>query len=556
MNISFLTTVTHNRYLYFLIPCLKSILSTHPTASITVYYSKISVDRLATLRLSFPQVTYKPHDVENGSNLFVTISSKMRCFLKEAALLPEGHRLVFLDCDTLVIKPLLPFFQEDFTCAYTWKEDSYPLNTGVILSVVGRDLVDLLEMWCLYTEETFKSEKSQRVATKIGGGGDQYALLRILLGDNDLNNTPAIDKTVRERLFNGHHQVSINGRQIQLYGFRCEDLNETHCGAITERTHVIHYKAGWHKILLDGAQFHPNRPEKLCREMYQYWRTEASSAYRQVAESVLMSIKVEQKQKFSFTSKAMDWVERGILNSEMLAVSAIAENLGVSRIIESGRWGGHSTSILSHYFEGTSTRIESIDYSFGPASKACERRLKGRSNVRLFYGDAFKLLPWLLASFGKPTMLLLDGPKGKEAVLFVKRLFELFPHLIGAFIHDTYIGSVARSCIEEEFPIHAFTDNDDYVMSYADLDIGIPFKNFGSGKYCGNKLNNRKPLSYGPTLALLLPHVEKTRRNIFYNYLQKLSWAVDYYQSLGLSAIRGLKFKLINSRVINNMKVR
>jgi hypothetical protein len=36
---------------------------------------------------------------------------------------------------------------------------------------------------------------------------------------------------------------------------QCARLNEINSGPLREQTHVVHYKGGWQRILLDGRPF-------------------------------------------------------------------------------------------------------------------------------------------------------------------------------------------------------------------------------------------------------------------------------------------------------------
>jgi hypothetical protein len=196
--------------------------------------------------------------------------------------------------------------------------------------------------------------------------------------------------------------------------------------------------------------------------------------------------------------------ERGILNSELAAICGVAEVLKVRRIIESGRWLGHSTEILSEYFRGTPVKIESIDYMRTQIGVECEARLRNRPNVVLYYGDAFKVIPGIIVTSQAPALLLIDGPKGRAAVRLIQMLMDRYPQIVGAFLHDTYLGSEARAAVEETFPACAFTDHPAFVERFHSLDRSLPVGTFAPTKYSGDPLRSRQPLSYGPTLAFIL----------------------------------------------------
>jgi len=65
--------------------------------------------------------------------------------------------------------------------------------------------------------------------------------------------------------------VSIDGQVFLFKGVNCIELNEIRCTSITNKTHIIHYKAGWHPILFKRSAFTVNRPKDLCLEMFSYY---------------------------------------------------------------------------------------------------------------------------------------------------------------------------------------------------------------------------------------------------------------------------------------------
>jgi hypothetical protein len=250
--------------------------------------------------------------------------------------------------------------------------------------------------------------------------------------------------------------------------------------------------------------------------MWTYWKTWHARAELGRAEAMLLTVPEAVAEKLAGLKE--EWVPRGILRSEMAAVCGIAEALGVRRIVESGRWAGHSTAVLSSYFAGSAMVIESVDYWRTEVGVACERRLAGRPNVRLYYGDAFKLLPALIGRATEPVLLLLDGPKGARAVRLIRALMERCPHIVGACLHDAYVGSQARRAVEETFSAHAFSDLPGFVERFWHLDAGIPVADGHPGKCSGDPRRTRQPLSYGPTLALMLPPNRPGR-------VSRLDWA-------------------------------
>jgi hypothetical protein len=545
MKIHFLTTVTNNRFLGLLRPHLESALKHHPGSTATVIHHKITPDRLVGLTACFPEVEFLAQGLTAEETPEKTISGKIRWFLKAITSVADGTPVVLIDCDTLIVRPLDVFFETGFDLAYTWKEDGFALNTGVLLAHAGPKLESLLEHYCRLVEETFREPDKLEIARSRAGAVDQYSLMKIIHPDKEPLPWKEMPIKTRSDWYDGPHVVQIGADEIRLHGFNCIDLNETRSVPITERTHVIHYKSGWQKILLDGALFTAKRPQSECREMHDYWKAASLSAYHRLAENSLLSITPEQERKFR--SLNLDWVEHGILHSEMLAVCAAAERLGVKRIIESGRWLGQSTLWLSRYFEGAPVDIVSIDYFRNEIGRQCEKRLAGRRNVRLLYGDTLELLPGLIMEANTPALLLIDGPKGRTAAALIKRVMERCPNLVAAFLHDCYRGSEAREAVEEFFECRAYTDQKEFLRRYAALDAGLTLGEAGPNKYSG--IIEEDSLSYGPTLAMILPEDPQPRRRL--GVLELLSWKIRGRLAQACAYLRsmraGSKKKHLNS---------
>jgi len=546
MTLHFFTTVTTNRYLGFLRPHLGSVLKHHPDASVTVYFHQIDSARLAGLRLSFPTVSFIQQPIKDIENKERTISGRLRWYADAATCLPNNEPMVLIDCDTLVLKSLYHFFDKHFDFGYTWKEDDYIINGGVMLARSSRHFVNMIQHWCHQIEQIFRNPKELSLARARGGAPDQYALMKLLYPQT----APAPHQTItveeRAELYDGTRTIKLNGESLLVQGFNCTYLNETHCVPITEHTHVIHYKSGWHKILLDGSTFTHHRPENSCREMFDYWRSASAKAAQQAAESVLLSINNSQVEHYR--NLELDWTERGILHSEMLAVCAVAQNLGVHRIVESGRWLGQSTLALSRYFEGESVEILSVERGRTDVALACERRLASRTNLSLYYGDAFRLLPALILQSNKPTLLLVDGPKGPTAVELIHKLFDICPNIVGAFLHDSYMGSDARKAVIEQFAMCAFTDHPEFLNRYAYLDAGLSFIG-EEGKYNGNVIQTKANVSYGPTLSLMLPSDNQLLpHNALTDIIRRAKWKSIGLHERSIASLRGIKYQFIDKQ--------
>ena len=166
--------------------------------------------------------------------------------------------------------------------------------------------------------------------------------------------------------------------------------------------------------------------------------------------------------------------------------------------------GTRSTEVIALYFGGSDVTISSVDLVRSEGSGECERRLQPYRNVELYYGNAFRILPHIVAQRCEPTVLLIDGAKGTAAVQLAQDLMRQSHHVVAAFLRDSSVGSAARAAVQDGFPAHAFTDMPELVAKLAHLDRGIQV---GAVQplYTGDPALTQQPPSDGPTLALLLP---------------------------------------------------
>ncbi len=235
-------------------------------------------------------------------------------------------------------------------------------------------------------------------------------------------------------------------------------------------------------------------------------------------------------------------VERGIFPSEMVAVTGIAELLGVERIIESGRWLGYSTEVLSRYFSTLPVHIDSIELWRTNIAIECERRLATCSNVHLYYGDTLKMLPGMLDGDVRKTLVLIDGPKGAIAVALIEKIIRQYPQIVAVFLHDSYKGSEARASVERAFPDAGFTDDPNFVKRFSSLDGEVPFEQHIE-KCSGVVSNEASSQSYGATFAVIVPdpaRVDSTSRlvSIYNRFLFVYAQAEAYAKEVASHLLR------------------
>ncbi|MBL7131191.1 MAG: hypothetical protein ISS45_07305 [Candidatus Omnitrophica bacterium] len=230
-----------------------SIIQSNPDSRITVFWQDIEERFIRNIIKAFKHVTFIETNFDLTTDPIKKISSKT-LFWNYAAQIYPHNNICFLDVDTLVIKNIGHFFEKDFDIVFTYKDDQFPLNTGVMLCKSDKYPL-FFQRW---EEDTFKIITSPDLNKKANspeypyGGADQMSFYEMLRYNS--NQT--------------EYFISTNGQKLLLKGLPCEILNETGSKPITKSTHIIHYKGGWQPILIDGKNFSKIRNKNESWEMY------------------------------------------------------------------------------------------------------------------------------------------------------------------------------------------------------------------------------------------------------------------------------------------------
>jgi hypothetical protein len=195
---------------------------------------------------------------------------------------------------------------------------------------------------------------------------------------------------------------------------------------------------------------------------------------------------------------------KGILNSEMLFFVSLAEEMGVRRIIESGRARGQSTEVIARYFGGEIS-FDSIERARNsPDVAVAEARLR-ELPVNLHYGRAHQVISKILDD--RPTAILLDGPKGLDALRLAVTLFAR-PNIRFVALHDASKNAQpTRALIEQFVPQFYASDDVRFCEEFEQLDTPCWAEHQKYDRYRGwgpYKRDSEVRLSYGPTLVCMV----------------------------------------------------
>lgn len=212
---------------------------------------------------------------------------------------------------------------------------------------------------------------------------------------------------------------------------------------------------------------------------------------------------------------------KGILNSEMLLVTTLIRDLKIEHIIESGRARGQSTEIIARtlqHLDTQKTKFDSIEFDpNSPDTKVAAKRLAPLSDyVNLHFGDAFKILPQLITKDLK-TLILIDGPKGDDALLLISHLLK-YNNVIAICVHDFHQNSSGRPLLNKYFQKLFASDDFDFVNFFSNLDslCWQEHQKYPETKNWGPyKRGNTVMASYGPTLTCLFSPFTDHQQYIF-----------------------------------------
>lgn len=267
-EVRFVTSVYGKKYGGMLLALLYSIYTSNPKAKATIFWSDVT-QSTRLLEKVFPQFDFIDIDHPVRGTFINRIAHKTVLWA-EAARQCVGENLVFVDVDMLVRKDIYPFFKEPFDIAFTCKDgEIYPINTGTFLARSSNAVIQFFELWERETKKITEDDVLRRRATNHDfpyGAPDQMAFYEMIKYEQGKR----------------QYRVRVGEEALTCVGFPCEILNETNSVPITEDVAILHYKGGWHDILLKGRNFTFRRTKEKSWEMYIFYIRTYQDAVRYV----------------------------------------------------------------------------------------------------------------------------------------------------------------------------------------------------------------------------------------------------------------------------------
>ncbi len=481
-----------SRYEAFVNVCPESLYDAMPDCRVDVWLGDVSSSTTKLLANAFPDAVIEPpRAFLNSSDYTSRVSEKIVQWSKWFSETKDGEVCFLLDADTLVRGDIFSVMPQNCDVAFTFKNENLPLNTGVVGAVSNPRTREFFRQWERRTTMLLETPSVLQRALNTAGGADQFAFLDIMGVAS--TEPPYI-------LTDGPYSIAFDdGELVKLCGVPCSVLNQTNSVPHDDAALVLHYKAKMREVIENDGRFNKVKTAETSRDMVGVWE----SAYRRHVDRTLPPFVASARQvvpdELLALVRGIPIEPRGMLNSEAALFAGLCRVMGVDSIIESGRARGQSTVVLAQLLPGTV--IHSVEMLDDDDSRFGAARVQKFPNVRLHNGTAHEICPRILESTTGTVALVIDGPKGEEAVRLAQHLIARYPQIALVGIHDMHrsdttargLPNISRHHFAHAFDRFIFSDHPDLIAEFTDLDAGSGHTPFTKGPWSLG--------SYGPTLG-------------------------------------------------------
>jgi len=454
----FVISVYGDAYMPLLAVCLDSLSREHPDDRVTVVWDQISNLEIKLLQTRFQAVDFQrqEHNIFH-EDVRKRIPLKLR-FWAEITNRIREKIICFLDSDSLVYKNIAPYVQGDFDLIFTWKNEAFPLNVGVVIVKNSQRIRKLLELWRKRTEDIVNDEELLKSACIRHGAADQQSLAD-LIGTSDYEND-----ITRSFEFGSIHFRSVP----------CDELNQSNIVPVENSTSIFHYKTGWHPILLKEEGFTANRPKKTALDLLYLWERRYA-LYNQNLMNAFV-VKAASQHKDIIERSTFRYWQTGHLLSKMLAVLAVIKELDIQIIIEVGRKSGNGQNILEQGFKDDNVTIIRVDPKRDEGAGAVKASSRGCLNAQLLFGDIHRKVAEIGEKYeNKRTAIVFNQPTGTDVFQLFSEILTTNENIMAGFFHDcgqfsSRTTNPPRREIYKYYDRLFFTDNNEYVHRFKFLD--------------------------------------------------------------------------------------
>jgi hypothetical protein len=172
----------------------------------------------------------------------------------------DGDRVLLIDTDTFIVKPLDDVWSLEFDLAYTTKPSRFPFNSGVVFLRISDRVRGFVEDW---RNENIRmlGDRRYHVPWRAKYGGINQAALGAILDRNGLH--------------------GLDVRQLPCAEWNCEDSSWWSTGP--EKARIVHVKSALRKAI-----FHKQPPDWIRHTKQECDRFRAwVQAYRQIEGSLV-----------------------------------------------------------------------------------------------------------------------------------------------------------------------------------------------------------------------------------------------------------------------------
>lgn len=485
---------------------LQSLLELEPKCNVTIYYSDLDHSNVSYLSKGFPTVNFIKFDqnliglkdTNTSYNVHKTISNKMLMWHSFYKNLNIDDRALFFDVDLLFYKSFMHELQNKYDLLFTIKKsEKYILNTG-ILSVTKNEQSEIFfTRWLEKIQEISDDLDEIDKAVNYAGAIDQAAALYLL-------------NEIVGKINLGTNTYNLSNKRITISFKACSVLNETNSRSLNNPALIIHFKSGWRGILLENGPYSNARSLENSYEMHNLWENYYRKSLRYTMSNYVK--KVLDDNKIEKDLENITYLKRGIFNSELLLIVSTIIDLKIDIVIDSGLAYGHSLKVLNILLPKY-VKIYSVELEENEVTLQTNNSFKNVDRVEIIFGDAEKVIPKIIKKYEKKSVgLILDGPKGKIAVLLAKNLLRVNKNLKVLFFHDMRKldwgkPSESRFILEHNFEKTYFTDEDWYVertmyldKKYFEEQKEISIEDWQPFHKCRQFVG-----SYGPTIGMVFP---------------------------------------------------
>jgi hypothetical protein len=261
MNQIIISCIYGHRHNAFAQTFIYSLQKTLPGCKVVIGYADFSLVEIQLLQITYPKVEFIELVKKELNSLTHAsrASQKIQFWLELSTYCAhKNDQILFIDIDTLVIRNPFDAFSNNIDLVITRKLGKFTLNSGVLFAKYNENIVTIFKQWLIETNKILSSKSLNRESEKLYGGADQSALIKILNIGNEIKN-------FKEDF------VSEKNDKLNIKFVSCVEFNQTESAKLTNLTRIIHFKAGWHKIITSKSKYTKNRPQRTSEEFHIIW---------------------------------------------------------------------------------------------------------------------------------------------------------------------------------------------------------------------------------------------------------------------------------------------